>query len=574
VDLTPFVAAGKTFDLKIEVSGRRMPPYADQRGYPLWPIGQPSQPEIDARFAGIVDTVWLRAYGAVRIEDAFIKLSWRKKSIEVAYTLVNGTTAPATFRIEADAILEATGATEATFAGPEATLAAGETRVVEAVFPWKDAKAWWPDDPVLYGLGSSLVSGKKTLDSELRRFGFREIWIEGNRYLLNGIPTRMWGDYTLYGQERYWPGEHGPEVFEQTIRKLKDLNIRLFRWHKQPPPQYVLDMSDAAGLMIVAESAINGAEGESIWSKMDQATFRRNALAWIEPWVKANRNHPSIVQWSAWNEFGGWHARVFRDIDGRMLGERIKSLDPTRSVVCDGDQNVGIETVDYHYPEGYDKVPSGGIYDWASLVYLDKPTGMGEVLHIGAELEPTPDKLRIYEANKWMLPFHIRGWRYVGFTGYRPSIYRWARKELHSHRLQLLRNAFAPVALFDREYDDCDVMAYAAGRYPQLIAGETAERVLVLYNDEWKGTKLSAEAALTADGVVVAEASIDCEVPLGERIELSLRLKLPGGLGPRVALRLRVRKDGTERFAEDRPFDVVGDSKAKGIELKMEKKRG
>ena len=555
-DITGFVEPGREARLRIDVTGRRLAPIVDERGKPRWPIGQPSQPELDGRFAGIVDDLYLRAYGRCHIEDAFVQPSWRERCLVVDYTLVNTSDADVTARVEAEALLEAGGDVEQRWNGPEVRLAAGERRVVRARYEWPAPKPWWPDDPVLYGLRSRLLSGRAEIDHEQRRFGFREIWIEGNQYVLNGVRINLWGDYTLYGQERYWPGDHGPEAFPETVRKLQGLNVRILRWHKQPPPQFTFDVTDSLGLLVCAESAINGAEGNALWAGMDRPTFKANALRWIEPWVKGNRNHPSLVIWSAENEFGGFHQRVFSDRETLGLGREIARHDPTRSVCYDGDQEVGGATINYHYPEGYDKVPEGSIYSWAPLVYPDKPTGAGEILHVGAELEPTPERERIYDGNKLALGFWLRGLRYVGFTDFRPAIYRWARKELSSPRVQAIRNAYAPVALFDREYDDLDRRRFADGRLPQLAAGQAVERTLVLYNDEFRGTALEARVRLRAGGRLLAEAALTLEVPLGGRVEIPCRFVVPGGC-PRLQMVLAAAKDGRERFCEERVFDLT-----------------
>jgi beta-galactosidase len=560
-DVTGSVRPGGRARLVLDVTGRRLAPIVDRAGKPLWPIGQPSQPELDGRFAGIVDDVFLRAYGICHIEDAFLRPSWRERCLVVDYTLVNAGDSDETVRLEAEAGLESAGQVEQRWKGPEVRLAAGERRVAQARYDWPSPRPWWPDDPALYTLRSRLFAGGREVDSEQRRLGFREIWIEGNQYVLNGVRLNLWGDYTLYGQERYWPGEHGPEVFAETVRKLQKLNVRILRWHKQPPPQFTFDVTDSLGLLVCAESAINGAEGNALWAGMDRPAFKRNALRWIGPWVKGSRNHPSLVIWSAENEFGAFHQRVFSDRETLGLGEEIARHDPTRPVCFEGDQEVGGRTINYHYPEGFDKVPEGSIYSWASLVYPDKPTGAGEILHVGAELEPTPERERIYDGNKWALGLWLRGMRYVGFTDFRPAIYRWARKELSSPRVEAIRNAYAPVALFDKEYDDLDRSALADGRCPVLTAGGRVERTLLLYNDEFRDTGVQARVALRADGRLLAEAAISVEVPLGGRVEIPCRFTVPGGCS-RLEMVLAAAKGGSERFREARAFDVQGRDEA------------
>ena len=81
---------GTTFSLKVVIKGSAVPPMVDADGHPLWPIGYNL---LNNSFSGIVDDVWLRAYGKVAIIDAFIKTSFRQKTLTVDYTLKNFDTA-------------------------------------------------------------------------------------------------------------------------------------------------------------------------------------------------------------------------------------------------------------------------------------------------------------------------------------------------------------------------------------------------------------------------------------------------------------------------------------------------
>lgn len=64
----------------------------------------------------------------------------------------------------------------------------------EAVCRWTDAEYWDTDHPKLYRLRAELVCGGTVLDSRTERFGFREIWTEGTKFILNGKPINLRGD--------------------------------------------------------------------------------------------------------------------------------------------------------------------------------------------------------------------------------------------------------------------------------------------------------------------------------------------------------------------------------------------
>ena len=164
---------------------------ADAQGKPLWPVGTYNH---DRSFAGIVDDAWLRAHGPVAIHDAFIRTSHRDNAMEVDYTLTNHQAEARTIQIMAQAMPAEDGVAVKTLRGEPITLQAGETRIFKLRASWPEAARWMPDQPNLYHLHSQVLGGERTLDQGTRRFGFREIWIEGNQYILNGIRVNLWGD--------------------------------------------------------------------------------------------------------------------------------------------------------------------------------------------------------------------------------------------------------------------------------------------------------------------------------------------------------------------------------------------
>lgn len=545
VDVTDHVRAGEEFTLKVVVRGMKHAPVVDGQGLARWPLGTSS---INGRLAGIVDDVWLRAYGPVCIEDAFIQPSVRNHRLTVDYTVRNCSGAPRRIHVEGESLDPVSGTSAHRFASELLTLADGEVKIVRAISSWPDAKLWRPDAPMLYHLRSRVIAedaAHATIDEETRRFGFREISIAGNQYQLNGVRINLWGDYAAYGETDYWPAEcYTPQGWPGVVADLKKLNLRILRWHERPAPQFTLDLADEQGLLICAETAIEHL------NKINRADFLEGCRQWLVPWIRANRNHPAIFLWSADNAMGPAAFKVLTKEDLLSLGRVIHQEDPTRPVTYDGDGDVGDAVVNYH---GLGD-PQGSIYRWRYEVHPTKPTGLSEVIPVLKYFNrKNPQSLM---ANKWNQGVWLRGLRYLGFTDVRPSVYTWARTEMDSPRAVTLRNACAPVALFDKAYDELGAAPLRDGHPPEVQAGAWQERTLVLYNDEFANENVRLEVAVKCQGKVLATGQKECLVPLGEHHEIPCRFQVPFAGGELMELVLRAVKNGKIRFEENRPFRI------------------
>lgn len=570
VDITDKVTPGSIFELKVIVKGPKHAPIVDERGKFQWPVGGWSNK------GGIADDVYLRAYGAVHIEDAFIKTSVGEKRLTVDYTLKNEDTKERTVTIQSDAVKASGGRVEKKLQST-VTLAPGERRVVTVSETWTTPTLYWPDAPALYLLKSRLLENDSVVDQETRRFGFREIKIVGNQFTWNNVRINLFGEYQAFGNAYYVsPTLHMPANWPGTIDKLKDMNIRVLRWHHNPVPQYVLDVMDEKGLLACDESANYARDYHK---ETNKAIYVANFKKWVEAWIKADRNHPSVYIWNATNEMTYPHLSGFSDGQCREMGDAIRRYDTTRPVGYDGDAGNGrkkygnVEDVclNHHYPEGYNKEPRGSIYSWGSMVHPSKPTGAGELLHTKS---PLPEVQAAVERNRWWLGIWTRGMRYTNWTDVRPAWYWFASKDMENPdplwqvRGMNMRNALAPVALFDKEYDDLGITPYVTGttpggRLPAVEAGSTAKRALILYNDEFRDTRVTVEVLIKSGGRIYAEGRRTFNVPLGEHIDFPCSFQVPYAVGRQMELVLITRKRGVQKFEETRRFTVT-DSETHG----------
>ncbi len=555
-DITSRVTPGSSFSLKVVVTGTNG--LKNGSGEFVWPVGGWSDK------AGIADDVWLRAYGKVHIQDAYIKTSTASDTITVDYTVTNNDTASRTVTIAGDCVKSGGSSLEKSVS-TTVTLAAGETKIVTASAGWSNPTLYWPDRPQLYHLNSRVELNGSVLDRETRRFGFREIEIAGNQFTWNGTRINLYGDYQSFADQWYVDSktDHSKANWAATIDRMKTLNIRCLRWHHNPVPAYVLDICDEKGLLVCNESP-NYAR--AYLSGTDKTTYISNFKKWCVSWIKADRNRPSVYMFNATNEMTWDDMGNFSGTECRAMGDEMRKYDSTRPIGYDGDVEAAQEAYNYHYPEWYNREPTGSIYSWASKVKSAQPTGSGELLHAKSNDSAVQYTM---ERNKWWIGIWLRGLRYTNWTDVRPACFWFADDDLRSSDAAVkqrginLRNAYSPIAVFDKAYDDLGIAPYvngttAGGTLPTVTEGSTQNRTLVIYNDEFSNTSLTVECLVRIGSTVYASGTKTFTVNLGQHIDIPVTFQVPYvSSNTTMEWVLRASKNGVQKFEESRRFTVI-----------------
>jgi hypothetical protein len=566
VDITGYVRAGESCKLKVDVRGGNYQPIVDTEGNPQWPVGFKGQ---EGKW-GIVFDVWLRAYGVVNAEDAYIQTSYREKKISTKIEIVNSGKEGKNIRIISRVVPALNVAkTDLKIQSKPFIIKGGESKTIQLESIWETPRYWSPADPYLYYMITEVIDARTgtLIDSRYDRFGFRELWAEGNRLMFNGHRMTILGANIVqhsefYDNQRYY--FMTPETWNQTIDRLFELNLRTVRFHMQPAPSFILDIADERGLLIMDEAAIYARE---YILKSNKPVYLENCYKWIGPWVKARRNHPSVIVWNAENEMGvGW-LRWMNDREMKSLGDTIRRYDTTRPVNYDGDRDVGDAMINLHYPETYCGTVSGSIYAWADTVSTHKPTGVGEfITHYGDN----------GAENQWWMGTWVRGMRYVNFADIRPYRHDWAL--LRSDNTPCIENiihSLSPVALFDKAYDDLGIDPLMNRNYPELNSGDTVHRTLILYNDEFEDEIIEIEVLIKSSEIyqvlyhyngdrapiskIVASGRGTYSVPLGEHVDIPFSFVVPAmyeGIADRCEIELIARKKGAIKFKETIQFGL------------------
>ena len=196
---------------------------------------------------------------------------------------------------------------------------------------------WSPATPHLYTLETRLSSGGGASDAVTTTFGVREARFDADQgFLLNGQRLKLNG--ACLHHDGGAVGAAVPErVWERRLAILKDMGCNAIRTSHGPPAPELLDLCDAMGVLVMDEAFDE-------WRQPKLQTPQHGYHRYFDEWatrdvaamIERDRNHPSIVIWSAGNEVPDQ-----TDPKGpqtlQALLDVFHAMDPTRpvTVACD-----------------------------------------------------------------------------------------------------------------------------------------------------------------------------------------------------------------------------------------------
>lgn len=166
---------------------------------------------------------------------------------------------------------------------------------VELEFAVDDVALWSPEQPNLYHLQATLQSNREA-DRWTCNTGFREIAIEGSRFLLNGRPVLLNG----VCRHDLWKGQGFTltrRQMQDDMRAIKALGANYVRLVHYPHDRRIVELADELGLMVSEEPGFWGMDFRSMPPSRPAL-----ALRVIERMVRRDWNSPSVFAWLLGNE--------------------------------------------------------------------------------------------------------------------------------------------------------------------------------------------------------------------------------------------------------------------------------
>lgn len=188
---------------------------------------------------------------------------------------------------------------------PESTADSGTaTADAEGVWvceqSWPDAKLWSPANPALYVLRTTVTDGTR-IETIETRFGFREFWIEGTQFMLNGKPIRLLGDAGPPKELKSVLPEGSREYNRRALEFLKRVfHFTSTRLHRIMFPPWAVQAADEAGVLVINQTGLHCGCRE-YYCRGGEA-FLRNLETEFAAWYWRDVNSPSVVIWDVENE--------------------------------------------------------------------------------------------------------------------------------------------------------------------------------------------------------------------------------------------------------------------------------
>ncbi len=188
--------------------------------------------------------------------------------------------------------------------------AAGQVTQIEQDIPVKNPKLWSLDSPNLYHASVQVMANNQTLDNTTTTFGIRSavfkpdtgFWLNGQNLKLKGVCLHQDGGAF---------GEAVPKaIWQARLLTLKSLGVNAIRWAHNPVSPEILDLCDELGLVCMDEMfdtwTVNKTAlppGTPPGTHTDYSLFFTQwSLIDLRDTVLRDRNHPSIIFYSAGNE--------------------------------------------------------------------------------------------------------------------------------------------------------------------------------------------------------------------------------------------------------------------------------
>jgi beta-galactosidase/beta-glucuronidase len=193
-------------------------------------------------------------------------------------------------------------------------------------------RPWSPEDPFLYDLTFEVLRKGVVVDTVRSYAGLRKVHIEGDRVFLNNRPLYQ----RLVLDQGFYPDGIWTAPDDAALKKDIELAMRAgfngARLHQKVFEERFHYWADKLGYLTWGESS---SWGMGIFWDNGRAVAGEVAWAWLGEWreiLERDRNHPSIIAWTPFNETRSacdlnLHRRLHRDAYALC-----QALDPTRPV--------------------------------------------------------------------------------------------------------------------------------------------------------------------------------------------------------------------------------------------------
>lgn len=257
------------------------------------------------------------------------QVSEKSAGVHVSAEVVNQSSDPQRLSVQVD-LIDPNGKVAASAPSAEQSIAPGQTVNFGLDLDVKDPQLWDVGRGVLYKAVARVRTNDETLDDLTVPFGIREFHFEpATGFWMNGRNFKIKG-MCLHHDGSAFGAAVPLAVWERRLTELRKLGVNAIRNAHNPAGDF-LDLADRMGFIVMDELFDQWTHGKTPydyhlyfneWSKID-----------VRDTVRRDRNHPSVIIYSAGNEIRDNHAdpeKAKKTLRG--LVDTFHENDPTRPV--------------------------------------------------------------------------------------------------------------------------------------------------------------------------------------------------------------------------------------------------
>ena len=285
-------------------------PYLNKKGDNVIAVRVDNSLQTNCRWysgSGIYRHTWLVVTGLVRVAHwgtyvTFPRISANSATVQIKTTVVSSLTTASQCSL-ATSILDKNQTLVGSVETSQQVGPKGDYEFVQDVIVPKPS-LWSPGDPYLYTVRSTVRLSGVVVDEYDTPIGIRETIFDANRgFLLNGNHIKLNG--VCLHHDAGCVGAAVPErVWERRLQILQEMGCNAIRTSHNPYSAEFMDLCDRMGFLVMAEAFDE-------W-KVPKGQIKNGYSLHFDEWherdlksfIHRDRNHPSIVLWSAGNEIG------------------------------------------------------------------------------------------------------------------------------------------------------------------------------------------------------------------------------------------------------------------------------
>ncbi len=346
-DLTPFIIKGENV-IAVRVDNSLQPSSR-------WYAG-----------SGIYRNVWLNTTGPVHIARRGIYITIPSVDsasaiVSVRTSIENGFQIPKNLKLRSS-ILDGSGK-EVAFVESSISVPAFARISVEQTIKVLSPSLWSVETPFLYLLHSNLAEGRTVNDTVTSTFGVRKIEFDKDKgFLLNGKHVKMNG-VCLHHDAGCLGAAVPVQAWRRRLQLLKEMGCNAIRTSHNPPAPEFLDLCDAMGFLVMDEAFDEWVEAKGQVPYGYHLYFQECSQSDLTDMIRRDRNHPSVVIWSAGNEVPD-QVMDSGSVVERKVVETFHREDPTRPVTQANDRIAA--------GDGPAKIPFLQLQDIVGYNYVDR----------------------------------------------------------------------------------------------------------------------------------------------------------------------------------------------------------